>query len=119
MSELWVLDGDPLFNLLTSLIDALDLFNLVDLRNWLLRFLRGLQFLIFLDNRVSSLKSIQLFSNLLLREWESTNHLEDWFDRICIDAQLTETDVLKGPIARHHLTKTLDGRGGIQLGVAG
>jgi len=74
--ELRILDGHPLRDFLTGLVLAGNLFDIIQLRDWLLWFLGGLQFLILFNYRVSLLQLGQLVLNLILGEGETPDHLK-------------------------------------------
>ena len=117
MLQLWVLDGDPLLDFLATLVDPLDLLDLVHLRHWLERLLGSCQLLVLLNDCISRLQSSQLIVNLLLWERESADHLKDRLDCLRVNAQLAESDVLETSIAGHHLRQSADSLGSRQLSV--
>ena len=88
MLELRVLDGDPLLDLLTLLCLASDLLDVVQLRHWLLRLLRGLELLVLLDDGISLLELGQLILNLVLGEGEPPNDVEEGHDLLRCQVQL-------------------------------
>lgn len=88
MLELRIFYRDPFLNLLTLIIFASDLFNIVELWNWLLSLLGGFELLVLLDDGISLLDLSQLVLDLVLGEWESTNHIENWSDQFRSQMQL-------------------------------
>ena len=55
MLELGIFDGDPLLDLLSSLVLANYLFNIIELGHWLLRLLRRFQLLVLLNYDITLL----------------------------------------------------------------
>ena len=88
MLELRIFYRDPFLNLLTLIILASDLFNIVELWNWLLSLLGGFELLVLLDDGISLLDLSQLVLDLVLGEWESTNHIKNWSDQFRSQMQL-------------------------------
>jgi len=71
-----VFDSDPLFNFFSRLIDPFNRLNIIDLRNWLLWLLLGLQLLILLNNSITALHFFKMVLNLIGWKGEATNQLK-------------------------------------------
>ena len=103
MLELWIFDSDPLLDLLSLLCLACDLLDIVELRHRLLSLFRCLELLVLLDDYISFLELRQLVLDLVLWEWETTNHIEKRGDHFSCQIQLGEAKVFKGSVGGHSI----------------
>ena len=105
MFDLRVFDSHPLCNLFTILIYFFDFFYVIKLRHGFFRLFLRFEFLIFLDNLISSLQVFQMLLNFISWEWESSNKVEQWLDHICSKTKLTQSKILDTPIVIHNFSK--------------
>ena len=78
VTQLRVLHGDPLLNLLAILIDTRDLSDVIELGYGLFRLLTRLQLLVLLNDGIASLQRRLVLFDVVLGEREPANHVENW-----------------------------------------
>lgn len=105
--DLRVLDSNPLFNLLSLLVDSLDWLDVIELWNWLLRLLLRLKFLIFLNNSITGFEILQVVLNIVGWEWESSNQIEKWKNHFCAQVQLAKSEVLNASVTIHDISQCI------------